>query len=305
MRIPWTGAGTALVTPFTRDGAVDEAGVKRLARRQIDAGIHFLVPCGTTGESPTLTEDERVRIVELVVEESGGRVPVLAGSGGYNTREVIHTALRMKRAGANGILSVTPYYNKPTPDGLVQHYTAIAGEVGLPIMLYNVPGRTGCNIDVATLVRLAAVPGIVGVKEASGNIGQMVEICGAVPNNFLVLSGDDALTLPLMAVGGHGIISVAGNEVPAEMARMVEHAERNDFAAARRIHAEILPLMLVNFIESNPIPVKCAMAVMGLLEEVFRLPMVPPREASRAKIQQVLAALKTDGAMAVASGGRS
>ncbi len=305
MRIPWTGAGTALVTPFTRDGAVDEAGVKRLARRQIDAGIHFLVPCGTTGESPTLTEDERVRIVELVVEESGGRVPVLAGSGGYNTREVIHTALRMKRAGANGILSVTPYYSKPTPDGLVQHYTAIAGEVGLPIMLYNVPGRTGCNIDVATLVRLAAVPGIVGVKEASGNIGQMVEICGAVPNNFLVLSGDDALTLPLMAVGGHGIISVAGNEVPAEMARMVEHAERNDFAAARRIHAEILPLMLVNFIESNPIPVKCAMAAMGLLEEVFRLPMVPPREASRAKIRQVLAALKTDGAMAVASGGRS
>jgi 4-hydroxy-tetrahydrodipicolinate synthase len=305
MRIPWTGAGTALVTPFTRDGVVDEAGVKRLARRQIDAGIHFLVPCGTTGESPTLTEDERVRIVELVVEESGGRVPVLAGSGGYNTREVIHTALRMKRAGANGILSVTPYYNKPTPDGLVQHYTAIAGEVGLPIMLYNVPGRTGCNIDVATLVRLAAVPGIVGVKEASGNIGQMVEICGAVPDNFLVLSGDDALTLPLMAVGGHGIISVAGNEVPAEMARMVEQAERNDFAAARRIHAEILPLMLVNFIESNPIPVKCAMAAMGLLEEVFRLPMVPPREASRAKIQQVLAALKTDGAMAVASGGRS
>jgi 4-hydroxy-tetrahydrodipicolinate synthase len=305
MRIPWTGAGTALVTPFTRDGAVDEAGVKRLARRQIDAGIHFLVPCGTTGESPTLTEDERVRIVELVVEESAGRVPVLAGAGGYNTREVIHTALRMKRAGANGILSVTPYYNKPTPDGLVQHYAAIAGEVGLPIMLYNVPGRTGCNIDVATLVRLAAVPGIVGVKEASGNIGQMVEICGAVPKNFLVLSGDDALTLPLMAVGGHGIISVAGNEVPAEMARMVEHAEHNDFAAARRIHAEILPLMLVNFIESNPIPVKCAMAAMGLLEEVYRLPMVPPRDASRAKINQVLAGLKTDAAMAGAAGGRS
>jgi 4-hydroxy-tetrahydrodipicolinate synthase len=305
MRIPWTGAGTALVTPFTRDGAVDEAGVKRLARRQIDAGIHFLVPCGTTGESPTLTEDERVRIVELVVEESAGRVPVLAGAGGYNTREVIHTALRMKRAGANGILSVTPYYNKPTPDGLVQHYAAIAGEVGLPIMLYNVPGRTGCNIDVATLVRLAAVPGIVGVKEASGNIGQMVEICGAVPKNFLVLSGDDALTLPLMAVGGHGIISVAGNEVPAEMARMVEHAEHNDFAAARRIHAEVLPLMLVNFIESNPIPVKCAMAAMGLLEEVYRLPMVPPRDASRAKINQVLAGLKTDAAMAGAAGGRS
>jgi 4-hydroxy-tetrahydrodipicolinate synthase len=305
MRTPWTGAGTALVTPFTGEGAVDEAAVKRLARRQIDAGIHFLVPCGTTGESPTLSEDERVRIIELVVEEAAGRVPVLAGAGGYDTREVIHTAQRMKRAGATGILSVTPYYNKPTPEGLFQHYSAIAGEVGLPVILYNVPGRTGCNIDVSTLVRLSGVPGIIGVKEASGNIAQMVEICGAVPKDFLVLSGDDALTLPLMAVGGHGIISVAGNEVPGEMARMVEHAERNDFAAARRVHAELLPLMLVNFIESNPIPVKSAMAAMGLLEEVFRLPMVPPRDASRARIRQVLDALKTDAAMAGASGRRS
>ena len=301
MRIAWTGCGTALVTPFTRDRAVDEAAVKRLAKRQIDAGIHFLVPCGTTGESPTLTEDERVRVVELIVEEAAGRVPVLAGAGGYDTREVIHGAQRMKRVGASGILSVTPYYNKPTPEGLFQHYSAIAGEVGLPIVLYNVPGRTGCNIDVATLVRLSGVPGIVGVKEASGNIAQMVEVCGAVPKDFLVLSGDDALTLPLMAVGGHGVISVAGNEVPAEMSRMVEEAERNDFAAARRIHAELLPLMTVNFIESNPIPVKSAMAALGLLEEVYRLPMVPPRDASRAKIRQVLAGLKTDAALAAAS----
>jgi 4-hydroxy-tetrahydrodipicolinate synthase len=301
MRIPWTGCGTALVTPFTRDGAVDESAVKRLARRQIDAGIHFLVPCGTTGESPTLSEDERVRIVELVVQEAAGRVPVLAGAGGYDTREVIHTAQRMKRAGASGLLSVTPYYNKPTPEGLFQHYSAISGEVGLPVMLYNVPGRTGCNIDVATLVRLSGVPGIIGVKEASGNISQMVEICGAVPKGFLVLSGDDALTLPLMAVGGHGIISVSANEVPAEMARMVECAERNDFAAARRIHAELLPLLQVNFIESNPIPVKSAMAALGLLEEVFRLPMVPPREASRTRIREVLEALKP----AAAVGGRS
>ena len=210
MRTPWTGCGTALVTPFTREGAVDEAGVRRLARRQIDAGIHFLVPCGTTGESPTLTEDERVRVVQLVVEEAAGRVPVLAGAGGYDTKEVIHSARRMKQAGAGGILSVTPYYNKPTPEGLFQHYSAIAGEVGLPIVVYNVPGRTGCNVDVATLVRLSGVPGIVAVKEASGNITQMVEICGAVPKDFLVLSGDDALTLPLMAVGGHGLISVAG-----------------------------------------------------------------------------------------------
>ena len=297
MRTPWTGCGTALVTPFTRDGAVDEAGVRRLARRQIDAGIHFLVPCGTTGESPTLSEDERVRIVELVVEEAGGSVPVLAGAGGYDTKEVIHTASRMKQVGAQGLLSVTPYYNKPTPEGLFQHYSAIAGEVGLPVIVYNVPGRTGCNIDVATLVRLSGVAGIVGVKEASGNISQMVEICGAVPKDFLVLSGDDALTLSLMAVGGHGLISVSANEVPAEMARMVESAERNDFAAARQIHAQLLPLLLVNFIEANPIPVKSAMAALGLLDEVYRLPMVAPREASRARIRQVLAELKTDAAL--------
>ncbi len=293
MRTPWTGCGTALVTPFTRDGAVDEHGVRRLARRQIDAGIHFLVPCGTTGESPTLSEDERVRVVQLVVEEAAGRVPVLAGAGGYDTKEVIHTATRMKQVGANGLLSVTPYYNKPTPEGLFQHYSAIAGEVGLPVILYNVPGRTGCNIDVATVVRLSGVPNIVGVKEASGNMSQIVEICGAVPSDFIVLSGDDALTLPVMSVGGRGVISVSSNEVPAEMSRIVELAERDDFEAARRIHRELLPLLTVNFIEANPIPVKSAMAALGLLDEVYRLPMVPPREASRARIRQVLAELKT------------
>jgi 4-hydroxy-tetrahydrodipicolinate synthase len=292
MRTPWTGVGTALVTPFTSSGALDEAAVRRLARRQVDAGIHFLVPCGTTGESPTLSEDERVRVVELIVDEVDGKVPVLAGAGGYDTKDVIHTALRMKRAGARGILSVTPYYNKPTPEGLFQHYSAIAGDVGLPLVVYNVPGRTGCNVDVGTLVRLSSVPGIVGVKEASGNIAQMVEICGAVPRDFIVLSGDDALTLPLMAVGGRGIVSVASNEVPAEMVRMVEAAERDDFAAARLIHAELLPLMLVNFIESNPIPVKSAMAALGLIEETYRLPMVPPKDSSRARIREVLDALK-------------
>jgi 4-hydroxy-tetrahydrodipicolinate synthase len=305
MRTPWTGVGTALVTPFTVTGALDEAAVRRLARRQVDAGIHFLVPCGTTGESPTLSEDERVRVVELIVDEVDGNVPVLAGAGGYDTKEVIHTALRMKRAGARGILSVTPYYNKPTSEGLFQHYSAIAGDVGLPLVVYNVPGRTGCNVDVATLVRLAGVPGIVGVKEASGNIGQMVEICGAVPRDFIVLSGDDALTLPLMAVGGRGIISVAGNEVPAEMVRMVEAAERDDFAAARLILAELLPLMLVNFIESNPIPVKSAMAALGLVEETYRLPMVPPKESSRARIREVLDRLKGAAMAAGSSSGRA
>jgi 4-hydroxy-tetrahydrodipicolinate synthase len=288
MRRAFTGCGTALVTPFTRDGALDEAAVRRLARRQIDAGVHFLVPCGTTGESPTMTEDERVRVVSLVVEESGGEVPVLAGAGGYDTRDVIHTGKRMRDVGATGLLSVTPYYNKPTPEGLFQHYSAIAAEVGLPIIVYNVPGRTGCNVDPATLARLATIPGVIGVKEASGNVSQMCDVCRVVPDTFLVLSGDDALTLPLMAVGGHGIVSVASNQVPAEMARMVEAAERNDFAGARALHTRLMPLMTVNFVESNPIPVKSAMASMGLLEEVFRLPMVPPSEASRAKIAQAL-----------------
>jgi 4-hydroxy-tetrahydrodipicolinate synthase len=292
MRRLWTGCGTALVTPFTRDGAVDEAGVRRLARRQIDAGMHFLVPCGTTGESPTMSEEERLRVVAVVVEEAGGRVPVLAGAGGYDTREVIQTAQKMKRLGAAGILSVTPYYNKPTQEGLFQHYSAIAGEVGLPIIVYNVPGRTGCNVEVATLTRLSQVPNIAGVKEASGNVSQMCEICRAVPDDFVVLSGDDALTLPLMAIGGHGIISVIGNQAPREMSRLVELAESGDFAAARAIHRQLMPLMSANFVESNPIPVKAAMAAMGLLEETYRLPMVPPSEASRRRILEALAAAR-------------
>ena len=288
MRQPFAGVGTAIVTPFTKAGALDEPGVRRLARRQIDEGVHFLVPCGTTGESPTLSEEERTRVVEICVEEARGKVPVLAGAGGYDTKEVIHAARVMERAGATGLLSVTPYYNKPTPEGLVQHYKAIAESTSLPIIVYNVPGRTGCNVDVATLVKLSAIPNIVGVKEASGNIQQMCEICRAVPPEFLVLSGDDAITLPLMAVGGRGVISVASNEVPREMAEMVEAAERGDFAAARKIHTALLPLMVINFVESNPGPVKVAMAAMGLLEEVYRLPMVPPRQDSRTKILNVL-----------------
>ena len=288
MRRSFTGCGTALVTPFRPDGSLDEAGVSRLAKRQIDAGIHFLVPCGTTGESPTLTEEERVRVVELVVAEAKGHVPVLAGAGGYNTREVIEAAHRMAAAGADGILSVTPYYNKPTPDGLVQHYSAIAAAVGLPIIVYNVPGRTGCNVDPHTLARLATIANIAGVKEASGNMTQMCEVCTVVPQDFIVLSGDDALTLPLMAVGGRGIISVASNVIPSEMSRLVELADQGDFAAARALHQQLLPLMQVNFIESNPIPVKAAMAMLGLLEEHYRLPMVSPRQASRDRIAAVL-----------------
>jgi 4-hydroxy-tetrahydrodipicolinate synthase len=288
MRQLFTGVGTALVTPFTRSGALDEAAVRRLARRQIEAGVHFLVPCGTTGESPTLSAEEKRRVVELVVLESAGRVPVLAGAGGYDTREIVHLAGEMAAAGASGLLSVTPYYNKPTSDGLYQHYRAIAESTPLPIVVYNVPGRTGCNVDVATLLRLASIPNVVGVKEASGNMTQMVEVVRAVPDGFVVLSGDDALTLPLMAVGGRGIISVTSNEAPAEVAAMVEAAERGDFAAARALHARLLPLMQANFVESNPGPVKWALARMGLLEEAYRLPMVPPRPASQERIAEAL-----------------
>ena len=297
MRKIFTGVGTALVTPFAKSGALDEAGVRRLAKRQVDAGIHFLVPCGTTGETPTLTAAERKRIVEICVEEARGRALVLAGAGGYNTQEIIHAAAEMQKAGADGLLSVTPYYNRPTPEGLYAHYKAIADSTPLPIVVYNVPGRTGCNVDPATLVKLSSIPTIVAVKEASGNVTQMAEICRAVPPDFLVLSGDDALTLPLMAIGGRGIISVASNEVPAEMVQMVEAAERGDYKEARHWHTKLLPLMQVNFVESSPGPVKFAMAAMGLCEEVFRLPMVPPRQSSKDK---VLAALKDLGLPVVA-----
>ena len=288
MRQAFTGVGTALVTPFTKSAALDEAAVRRLGRRQIDAGIHFLCPCGTTGESPTLTDAEKLRIVEILVAEAGGRVPILAGAGGYNTKEVIELAREMEKRGASGFLSVTPYYNKPTQEGLYQHYKAIADSTALPIVVYNVPGRTGVNVEIATLARLAQIPNIVGVKEASGNVTQMVDVCRSVPDSFLVLSGDDALTLPLMSVGGRGIISVASNEIPADMAQMVEAAERNDFAAARAVHDRIVALMQINFIEANPVPVKAAMAAMGLLEETYRLPMCPPKPESREKILKAL-----------------
>ena len=288
MRNEFTGVGTALITPFTTSGSLDEPAVRRLAKRQVDAGIHFLVPCGTTGETPTLSPVERRRIVEICVEEANGRALVLAGAGGYDTHEVMHAAAEMEKAGAHGLLSVTPYYNRPTPEGLYQHYKAIAESTSLPIVVYNVPGRTGCNVEPATLVRLAGIKNIVGVKEASGNVSQMAEICRAVPKDFIVLSGDDAITLPLMAIGGRGIISVVSNEVPAEMVQLVESAERGDFAGARHWHEKLLPIMQINFIESSPGPVKFAMAAMGLCEGTYRLPMVPPRPASQEKILGVL-----------------
>ncbi|MCY3844956.1 MAG: 4-hydroxy-tetrahydrodipicolinate synthase [Acidobacteria bacterium] len=291
MRTSWAGCGPALVTPFTPRGELDEAGVARLARRQVDGGVHFLVPCGTTGESPTLTHAEKVRVVELVVQTADGRVPVLAGAGGYDTRSAAALAADMARAGADGLLSVTPYYNKPTADGLYRHYEALAAATDLPIVVYNVPGRTGCNVTPATLRRLAGIANVVGVKEASGDLGQMCEICRTMPEPFAVLSGDDAFTLPLMALGGRGVISVVANEVPVEMASLVDLAAGGDFAGARRVHERLLPLMQANFVESNPIPVKAAMAALGLLDETYRLPMTPPSDASRQRIVEALGAL--------------
>jgi len=288
----FTGTGTALVTPFQGDGSLDVATLRALIKRQIEAGIDFLVPCGTTGESPTLTHEEHLRVVEIAVGEAKGRVPVLAGAGGYNTAEVTSLARELEALGADGILSVTPYYNKPTQEGLFQHYRAIAEAVPLPIILYSVQGRTGVNVEPATVKRLAQIENIVGIKEASGNVGQMAAILNAAPEDFIVLSGDDAITLPVISLGGRGIISVVSNEIPAEMSRMTRLALNDDFQSARAIHRRYHPLMEINFVESNPIPVKAAMAEMGLLEPVWRLPLVAPKAENQARIRAVLESLE-------------
>jgi len=288
----FTGTGTALVTPFWRDGALDESALRALIKRQIDAGIDFLVPCGTTGESPTLTHEEHLRVVAITVELAKDKVPVLAGAGGYNTAEVIALARELAAIGADGILSVTPYYNKPTQEGLYQHYRAIAEAVSLPIILYSVQGRTGVNIEPATVKRLAGIENIVGIKEASGNVSQIAAILNAVPDDFIVLSGDDAITLALIALGGRGVISVVSNEIPAEMSQLTRLAVRGDYPGAREIHRRYHPLMEVNFAESNPIPVKAALAEMGLLEPVWRLPLVPPKAENQARIRAVLESLR-------------
>ncbi len=288
----FTGCGTALVTPFRRDLSLDEEAVRRLARRQVEAGINFLVPCGTTGESPTLSKAELRRVVEIAIEEARrGKIRVVAGAGGYNTAEVIERAREYEAMGADGILSVSPYYNKPTQEGLYQHFKAIAGAISLPIILYNIPGRTGVNIEPATMRRLAEIDNIAGVKEASGNISQMAVVLDIVPDDFVVLSGDDGITIPLMSLGGRGLISVASNEIPAEMTRIVQLCLAGDFAAAREIHRKYFRLLEANFIETNPGPVKAAMALMGLLDPHYRLPMVPPKPENLEKIRGALEAV--------------
>jgi 4-hydroxy-tetrahydrodipicolinate synthase len=293
----FTGCGTAMVTPFRKDGSLDEVTLRKLVRRQIEQGIDFLVPCGTTGESPTLTREEHLRVVAITIEEAAGEIPVLAGAGGNNTREVIEMARACEKLGAEGVLSVTPYYNKATQEGLYQHYKAIAQAIRIPIILYSVQGRTGVNIEPATVVRLSEVSNIIGIKEASGNITQIAEVVHRVPEKFVVLSGDDAMALPVIALGGRGVISVVSNQIPGAMTELTRFANEGDFAAARKLQRRWLPLMQANFVESNPIPVKWGMSVMGLLEPVYRLPMVEPLAANKQKIEQ---AIQAAGLLAVA-----
>jgi 4-hydroxy-tetrahydrodipicolinate synthase len=289
MSLEIRGCGTALVTPFNREGKVDSAALRRLVKFQLSDGIDFLVPCGTTGETPTLEKEEYLSVIRVVVEEADGKVPVVAGVGGNNTRHVCELAREVSALGVDGILSVAPYYNKPTQEGLFQHFKAVAESTDLPLILYNVPSRTSSNIEPATVARLARLRNITGIKEASGNIVQQMEVLAAVDPGFAVLSGDDAFTLPLMAVGGVGVISVASNEIPGSMTRLTRLLLDGKYSEARKLNASLLPLMQANFLETNPIPVKAALGMMGLIEEIYRLPLVPMKPENRAKLEKVLA----------------
>ncbi len=287
----FTGCGTAIVTPFRQDLSLDEATLRALVNRQIDAKIDCLIPCGTTGESPTLTHEEHLRVVEITVEEARGRVRVLAGAGGNNTAKIAGLIRELAELGVSGILSVTPYYNRPTQEGLYQHYRTLAQATSLPLVVYNVPGRTQVNVEPATLARLAEIENIVGVKESSGNIAQISNILARVPSSFTVLAGDDVVALPAIALGARGVVSVVANEIPAAFGELARAALRGDLTTARDLQRKYHALLDVNFIETSPGPVKWAMAQMGLLQPVWRLPMVPPQSASQQKIEAVLQTL--------------
>lgn len=282
------GCGTALVTPFQQDGSIDETALQNLVSWQIESGINFLVPCGTTGETPTLSHDEWLRVIDITIEAAAGRVPIVAGATSNATSDAVAKAKELSaRPGVDAILTASPYYNKPTQEGQYRHFRAIAEAVDKPVILYNVPGRTATNIEPATIVRLSEVPNIAGVKEASGNMTQIAEICNSTPEHFAVLSGDDAVTLPIIALGGVGLISVASNEIPHEMTAITTAALNNDWQTARRLNKKYLALMQANFIESSPLPVKAVLAMMGKLEEVYRLPLLPMRRDTRSKLQRV------------------
>ncbi|MDZ7314931.1 MAG: 4-hydroxy-tetrahydrodipicolinate synthase [candidate division KSB1 bacterium] len=282
------GVTVALITPFKSDFSVDEARLRRLVDWHIEQGTDVILACGTTGESATLSHEEHRRVIDIVIEQAAKRIPVLAGAGSNCTDEAVSLTVHAEQSGADGILSVAPYYNKPTQRGLYEHFKAIAQATKLPVILYNVPGRTSSNIAAETVLQLAEIPNIVGIKEASGNFSQIMEILRRRPQGFLVLSGDDALTLPMMALGAEGVVSVVANEAPAMMKQMVLAAANGDWDSARALHFKLLPLMEANFWESNPIPVKAACAMMGLAEDVLRLPLVPMSEANREKLRRLL-----------------
>ena len=284
------GCGTALVTPFKRDGSIDEPALRALVEWQIESKIDFLLPCGTTGETPTLTRDEWLRVIDITVEAANGRVPIMAGATSNSTNDAVEKArTAAARAGVDCILTANPYYNKPTQEGQYQHFQAIAEAISKPVVIYNIPGRSGANLEPSTLARLAEIPNIIGVKEASGNISQIAEVCATVPDSFLVFSGDDAITLPVIALGGAGIISVVSNEIPMEMAAMTRLALDNKWTDARYLQRKYFALMQANFIESNPIPVKAVLAMMGKLEEKYRLPLVPMKPENRARLEKIAA----------------
>lgn len=283
------GTGTALVTPFKKDEKLDEQTLRRLVRFQIKGGVEALVPCGTTGESPTLSQEEEERVISLVIEENNGKVKVFAGAGGNNTNEVVEKAKAARQLGVDAILSVGPYYNKPTQEGFFRHFYAIAEEADVDTIVYNIPGRTGSNIEAGTMLRMAEeIPHIVGVKEASGNLGQMMEIAHHRPPRFSLLSGDDAFTLPLIALGGDGVISTTANQAPKLFSDMTRACLRGEWQKARDLHFKLLHLMNANFIETNPIPVKAGLAMMGMIEEVYRLPLVPISEKGREKLRKAM-----------------
>ena len=284
----FTGCGTAIVTPFTADGSLDESTLRNLVKRQIDEGIDFLVPCGTTGESPTLSHEEHLRVVEITLNEAKGKKPVLAGCGGNDTNKIIAMARELEQMGVEGLLSVTPYYNKPNQEGVYQHYKAIAAATTLPIITYSVQPRTNVNIEADTARRLSEIDNIVGIKEASGVLSQVAAIVHRVREGFLVLSGDDAVTLPVVSLGGHGIISVVANQIPGQMTALARAALSGDWTTARTMQRKWFPLMEANFIEPNPVPAKTTMAWMGLLDPTVRMPLVPPTEATKSRLKAVM-----------------
>ncbi len=296
------GCGTALVTPFRPDLSIDEQRLRDLVEWQIASGIGFLVPCGTTGETPALSRSEWLRVIDITIEIAAGRVPIVAGATSNSTADAVEKAREVaRRKGVDAILTASPYYNKPTQEGQYQHFKAIAEAVEKPLVLYNVPGRTAVNIEPATLGRLAKIPNIIAVKEASGNISQIAEVFHHVPESFLVFSGDDAITLPVISLGGVGIISVASNAIPKEMSDLTNAALDNDWERARAIHRRFLPLMQAHFIESSPMPVKAVLAMMGRIEEIYRLPMVPMKPETRARLQQIATEVGVLLSMAVVS----